>query len=189
MDPRIVAVSGPLKGQVFRLAEGRVSVGREPTNRMPIRDVTISRQHCVIELQDGAIELTDLESHNGTFVNGIPVSKRALLHGDVVRVGQCELNFSDGSRYDRACAARLVQRCDDHRHTENREADRLARLVPLRIGSGPHGPGRRCAPCRRRWRGRRGRRRGASGPRRRPPWRRGRAGACWGCSARRGPGS
>jgi Nif-specific regulatory protein len=93
MDPRIVAVSGPLKGQVFRLAEGRVSVGREPTNRMPIRDVTISRQHCIIELQDGTIELTDLESHNGTFVNGIPVSKRALLHGDVVRVGQCELIF------------------------------------------------------------------------------------------------
>ena len=53
----------------------------------PFRDVTVSRRHCVIELRDGQVEITDLESHNGTFVNGIPVSKRTLQHGDVVRVG------------------------------------------------------------------------------------------------------
>jgi len=93
MDPRVVAISGPLKDQVFRLAEGAVSVGRDPSNRMPIRDVTISRQHCVIEMQNGSAVVTDLESHNGTFVNGIPVSKRPLAHGDVLRMGQCELVY------------------------------------------------------------------------------------------------
>ncbi len=93
MDPRIIAVSGPLKDQVFRLADGRVSVGRDPSNRVPVRDVTVSRQHCVIEMRDGLVEVTDLESHNGTFVNGIPVNKRTLHHGDVLRVGQSELLF------------------------------------------------------------------------------------------------
>ena len=93
MDPRVVAISGPLKGQVFRLAEGAVSVGRDPSNRLPIRDVTISRQHCVIEMQNSSTVVTDLESHNGTFVNGIPVNKRALSHGDVLRMGQCELVY------------------------------------------------------------------------------------------------
>ena len=93
MEPRVVAISGPLKGQEFRLAEGAVSVGRDPSNRMPIRDVTISRQHCVIEMQSGQAIVTDLESHNGTFVNGIPVSKRLLAHGDVLRMGQCELVY------------------------------------------------------------------------------------------------
>ncbi|MGA9565003.1 MAG: FHA domain-containing protein, partial [Candidatus Korobacteraceae bacterium] len=93
MDPRIIAVSGPLKDQVFRLADGRVSVGRDPSNRVPVRDVTVSRQHCVIEMHDGRVEVTDLESHNGTFVNGIPVNKRTLQHGDVLRVGQSELLF------------------------------------------------------------------------------------------------
>jgi Nif-specific regulatory protein len=93
MDPRVVALSGPLKGQEFRLAEGAVSVGRDPSNRMPIRDVTISRQHCVIEMQNGGAVVIDLESHNGTLVNGIPVSKRALAHGDVLRLGQCELVY------------------------------------------------------------------------------------------------
>src|SRR5215831_8225865 len=93
MDPRVVAISGPLKDQVFRLAEGAVSVGRDPSNRMPIRDVTISRQHCVIEMHNGRGIVTDLESHNGTFVNGIPISKRPLTHGDVLRTGQCELVY------------------------------------------------------------------------------------------------
>jgi Nif-specific regulatory protein len=94
MDPRIVAISGPLKGQVFRLADGCVSIGRIASNRMPIPDdKTISRKHCVIELTDGRAEVADLESHNGTFVNGIPVSKRSLEHGDILRVGQCELVF------------------------------------------------------------------------------------------------
>jgi transcriptional regulator with GAF, ATPase, and Fis domain len=93
MDPRIIAVSGPLKDQVYRLADGRVSVGREPSNSVPVRDVTVSRRHCIIEMHDGQVEVTDLESHNGTFVNGIPINKRTLRHGDVLRVGQSELLF------------------------------------------------------------------------------------------------
>jgi len=96
-DPRVVAISGPLKGQVYRLAEGPVSIGRIASNRVPIPDDrTISRQHCVIELVDGQAEIADLESHNGTFVNGIPVSKRPLVHGDMLRIGQCELVFVTG---------------------------------------------------------------------------------------------
>src|SRR5215472_10531236 len=93
MDPRVVAISGPLKDQVFRLTEGAVSVGRDPSNRMPIRDVTVSRQHCVIEMKNGQTTVNDLESHNGTLVNGIPISKRQLTHGDILRIGQCELVF------------------------------------------------------------------------------------------------
>jgi Nif-specific regulatory protein len=93
MDPRIVAISGPNKGQVFRLADGAVSVGRDPSSRMPIRDVTVSRQHCVIDVKDGQATVNDLESHNGTFVNGIPISKRELLHGDVLRIGQFEVIY------------------------------------------------------------------------------------------------
>ena len=96
MDPRIVVRSGPLQGQVFRLAEGRLSIGRDPSNRLAIPDLAVSRQHCVIGITNGTAEISDLESHNGTFVNSIPVSKRALQHGDVLRVGQSELIFLAG---------------------------------------------------------------------------------------------
>ena len=93
MDPRIVALSGPLQGQVFRLADGEVTVGRVPSNRIALRDDTVSREHCAIEIRDGQVQVTDLGSHNGTLVNSIPISKRRLVHGDVVRVGRCELVF------------------------------------------------------------------------------------------------
>ena len=93
MDPRIIAVSGPLKDQVFRLADGRVSVGRES-----VEPCARSRRHRFppalrYRMHDEQVEVTDLESHNGTFVNGIPVNKRTLHHGDVLRVGQSELLF------------------------------------------------------------------------------------------------
>jgi len=93
MDPRIVAISGALKGQEFRFEGGRVSIGRDASNRIAPPDSAVSRQHCVVEWVDGQAQLTDLESHNGTFVNGIPVSRRVLAHGDVLRVGLCELVY------------------------------------------------------------------------------------------------
>jgi len=93
MDPRIVAISGALKGQEFRLDGGRVSIGRDTSNRIAPLDTAVSRQHCIVEWVDGEARLTDLESHNGTFVNGIPVSHRVLAHGDVLRVGLCELVY------------------------------------------------------------------------------------------------
>jgi Nif-specific regulatory protein len=93
MDPRIVAISGALKGQEFRLDEGCVSIGRETSNRLVLPDTAVSRHHCVVEWKDGQAQLTDRESHNGTFVNGIPVSQRGLVHGDVLRVGLCELVY------------------------------------------------------------------------------------------------
>src|SRR3974377_1090582 len=93
MDPRIVAISGALKGQEFRLDGGRVTIGRDTSNRIAPLDTAVSRQHCIVEWVDGEARLTDLESHNGTFVNGIPVSHRVLTHGDVLRVGLCELVY------------------------------------------------------------------------------------------------
>ena len=93
MDPRIVAISGPLKGKEFHFDGGRVSIGRDASNTIAPSDSAVSRKHCVVEWTDDHAQLTDLESHNGTFVNGIPVSRRVLAHGDVLRIGLCELVY------------------------------------------------------------------------------------------------
>ena len=63
------------------------------SNTIAPPDSAVSRRHCVIEWADGQAQVTDLDSHNGTLVNGIPVSRRVLVHGDVLRVGLCELVF------------------------------------------------------------------------------------------------
>jgi Nif-specific regulatory protein len=86
-------MSGSMKGEVFRVSDDKVTVGRDSTNTVQIGDATVSKKHCTIEVRDGEFELVDLESHNGTFVNGIPVKRRSLLHGDVIRVGTSELLF------------------------------------------------------------------------------------------------
>ncbi len=93
MEPRIVAISGALKGKEYHLDRGRLSIGRDASNTIAPSDSAVSRKHCVVEWADGQARVTDLESHNGTLVNGIPISQRVLVHGDVLRVGLCELIY------------------------------------------------------------------------------------------------
>jgi transcriptional regulator with GAF, ATPase, and Fis domain len=86
MNPRISVLSGPLRGQVFTIEDEPVLIGRDSSNRISIQGRTVSRRHCVIRRDPEGLRIEDLESHNGTFVNGIPVRERALAHGDQVRV-------------------------------------------------------------------------------------------------------
>lgn len=93
MDPRVVALTGMSKGESYRVTGVRLTVGRDNSNSVQIGDATVSKKHCAIEAAEGTFELVDLESHNGTFVNGIPVKRRSLAHGDIIRVGTSELLF------------------------------------------------------------------------------------------------
>ncbi|WP_239651652.1 FHA domain-containing protein [Neosynechococcus sphagnicola] len=72
-----------------------LTLGRDPRNDTVIDHPMVSRFHARIELQDGSWRITDLESSNGTFVNGKPiVGDRLLLPGDTIRVGPCNLVFN-----------------------------------------------------------------------------------------------
>ncbi len=93
MDSRVVVVSGPAKGTLVRLVADHLSVGRDSSNDLCLRDRAVSRRHFSIGKTDASFQLIDLESHNGTFVNGIPVRRKLLMHGDTIRVGRCELVF------------------------------------------------------------------------------------------------
>jgi transcriptional regulator with GAF, ATPase, and Fis domain len=93
MNPRLMAVSGSLRGTIRCLIDDHISIGRSESNHFRLNDSAVSRQHCTIQQVDGGYELTDLDSHNGTFVNGIPVRRKALQHGDAIRVGRSELLF------------------------------------------------------------------------------------------------
>ena len=86
-------VSGPSKGTVVRLAGVQLSVGRDSANDLCLHDRAVSRRHFTISETDAAFHLVDLDSHNGTFVNGIPVRRKLLGHGDTIRAGNCELVF------------------------------------------------------------------------------------------------
>ena len=90
---RLEAVSGPLKGKVFSLAVGELSIGRDPSNEISLLDSLVSRRHCIIRKEAEAFRLLDLESRNNTFVSGVPIRERVLVPGDQIRVGNSVLVF------------------------------------------------------------------------------------------------
>jgi Nif-specific regulatory protein len=87
VNPRLVAVSGPLKESIFVLPEKEVSVGRDPANLLCINDPSVSRRHCSLSYSGGRVAIRDLDSRNGTQVNGASVKEQLLKHGDEVSIG------------------------------------------------------------------------------------------------------
>ncbi len=85
--PTLIAVSGPLAGQIFPLAAARLAIGRDAASDVQLRDLATSRHHAAIEAKEGRLLLRDLESRRGTFVNGVPIGERFLEHGDRVTIG------------------------------------------------------------------------------------------------------
>ncbi|HEX8285748.1 MAG TPA: sigma 54-interacting transcriptional regulator [Pyrinomonadaceae bacterium] len=92
MNPRLVATAGLLTGSVFKL-EGEVSIGRETYNQICISDPLVSRRHCVVAPSAEGFRVRDLNSFNGTLVNGVPVEEQALKHFDRVTVGGTQFLF------------------------------------------------------------------------------------------------
>jgi transcriptional regulator with GAF, ATPase, and Fis domain len=91
MNPRLIVIAGYSPGTAFDVPEGEVSIGREAANSIYISDPSVSRQHCLIRRVTEELTITDLESFNGTFVNGVPVKERTLEHGDQIKLGNVVL--------------------------------------------------------------------------------------------------
>ena len=87
MNPRLFAISGPLRDSIFALPSGEIPVGRDPGNLLSISDPALSRRHCVLVHDEHGYSIRDLDSRNGTFVNGVPVKESPLRHGDQISVG------------------------------------------------------------------------------------------------------
>ena len=77
----------------YGLEKERILIGRKPENDVQVDNLAVSGQHAAIItiLNDSFLE--DLDSTNGTFVNGKLIKKHALKHGDVVTIGKHELKY------------------------------------------------------------------------------------------------
>lgn len=94
---RLRVVSGgesPLQlGEVIDL-RSHTTLGRAPDNHLVLLDTFVSSYHARLERRDGEWWLTDLDSRNGTLLNGVPITKSVpLVDGDIVGVGQVELEL------------------------------------------------------------------------------------------------
>lgn len=99
--PYLTFVKGPLMGQIHEITEQPTIVGRSSECNLWIEDSTISRKHFRIGIVNGEIEIEDLRSTNGTYVNGSRVEKASLFDGDKVQISQdtlLELTYLDSTR-------------------------------------------------------------------------------------------
>jgi Nif-specific regulatory protein len=95
MAPRLIAISGSFKGTTYPLAQDEISIGRDPANCFSLNDPSVSRRHCLLRSNGTGDEfhIIDLESYNGTFVNGVPVAEKPLTHGDQIALGDIRFIF------------------------------------------------------------------------------------------------
>jgi pSer/pThr/pTyr-binding forkhead associated (FHA) protein len=81
-------VQGADRGKVFSELRAPITIGREEGNAIQLNDERISRFHCKIQEDNDHLVLTDLESTNGTRVNGQDCQLRILRYGDIIAVGR-----------------------------------------------------------------------------------------------------
>lgn len=94
MPKMIVSIDGVVIKEV-QLTKERTTLGRRPYNDIVIDNLAVSGEHAVIHMneQENDVEVEDLGSTNGTYVNGKAVKRQALRNGDTVEVGKYKIRF------------------------------------------------------------------------------------------------
>ena len=87
----------PDDGWTFRLTPGAIkTVGRAPRADFILDAALVSRLHCRLTANDSSVEVVDLKSTNGTFVNDKRIDRATISAGDRLRVGRVELEIQRG---------------------------------------------------------------------------------------------
>ncbi|MFI5639842.1 FtsK/SpoIIIE domain-containing protein [Streptomyces goshikiensis] len=98
--PQLHVVAGPDAGGVHLLHPGAVRIGRSADADVPLDDPDVSRAHCAVTVMpDGRVAVADLNSTNGTTLDGAAVGERAvaLAPGALLRVGESTLRLTVGA--------------------------------------------------------------------------------------------
>lgn len=90
---RLVFVGGARAGEVVPLRGAKTRIGALPDNEVVIASEIISRYHAAIHVRGRKVEIEDLNSRNGTFVNGTAVRTAALQPGDKLRIADVDLVY------------------------------------------------------------------------------------------------
>jgi len=93
MMPTLVFTSGQQAGETIAVTDGRMLLGRAESSDCVLRDGAASGRHAEITGENGAWLIADLDSSNGTEVNGVSITTHALSDQDVVTIGETQFAF------------------------------------------------------------------------------------------------
>ena len=92
----ILQSAGPEPAWTFRIVPGAIkTIGRAPRADFIVDAALVSRLHCRLTAAGDAIEVVDLSSTNGTFVNGKRIERAAIASGDTLTVGRVEFSVEN----------------------------------------------------------------------------------------------
>jgi serine/threonine protein kinase len=90
-------IAGPDQGRIYQLIEGEpLLLGRSRHAFNRLNDMQVSRVHCEVELEEGQVHVTDMESGGGTFINGESVTDEYMKVNDVLQIGQTQFRLQPG---------------------------------------------------------------------------------------------
>src|SRR5512139_172638 len=92
MPKMIVSIDGVVIKEV-QLTKERTTLGRRPYNDVVIDNLAVSGEHAALQMTGSEVTLEDLNSTNGTYVNGKAIKKQALQNGDTIEVGKYKIKF------------------------------------------------------------------------------------------------
>src|ERR1700686_5895780 len=90
---KLVLLSAGMAGRSHELKVDKTTIGRVEDNSFPIAEPSVSSHHCEILLRGSDVVVRDLNSTNGTFINGEKVTETVLKPGQILRLGQIEMRL------------------------------------------------------------------------------------------------
>lgn len=90
---KLVLLSPGMTGRTHELKADKTTIGRVEDNVFQIPEPSVSSHHCEVELRGNDIIVKDLNSTNGTYINGQKVSEGPLKPGEILRLGQIEMRL------------------------------------------------------------------------------------------------
>ncbi len=90
---KLLVISGPLQGQEFVITKESFTIGSGKQNDLIIEDSTVSKRHCEISAEENGYRITDLDSTNGTYVQGLRITSVFLNPGSEFKIGKTHIVF------------------------------------------------------------------------------------------------
>jgi pSer/pThr/pTyr-binding forkhead associated (FHA) protein len=90
---KLVVLSAGLNGRTHELNVDKTTIGRVDDNTFQIADPSVSSHHCEVILRGSDVVIKDLNSTNGSFINGEKITETVLKPGQTLRLGQIELQL------------------------------------------------------------------------------------------------
>jgi hypothetical protein len=102
MGKLVVSLDGVVIKEV-QITKDKTTLGRRPYNDIVIDNLAVSGEHAVLQMVGADVFIEDLNSTNGTYINGKAVKKQLLTHNDTVEIGKYKIKFllEDGTDYEK----------------------------------------------------------------------------------------